>query len=167
MDEAVFWYGKAAERGNSFAQYRLGKLYLQGEKLPQDTKAALKYLTDAAEQGNQYAQYALGKLYLQGREITEDSGKARYWLEQAAAQGQPYAAFFLEHFREVRSPAASLAVARLLVQLGKLFEDKQPEQKPMKQTDKKQREKLREKRLALGQQVDDHEDEKNDIALVT
>lgn len=167
MDEAVFWYGKAAERGNSFAQYRLGKLYLQGEKLPQDTKAALKYLTDAAEQGNQYAQYALGKLYLQGREITEDSGKARYWLEQAAAQGHPYAAFFLEHFREVRSPAASLAVARLLVQLGKLFEDKQPEQKPMKQTDKKQREKLREKRLALGQQVDDHEDEKNDIALVT
>ena len=167
MDEAVLWYGKAAEQGDPFAQYRLGKLYLQGEKLPKDTKAALKYLTDAAEQGNRYAQYALGKLYLQGREIAEDKVKARYWLEQAAAQGHPYAAFFLEHFGEVRSPTAFLAATRLLSQLGKLLEDQQPKRKPMTQTDKKQRAKLREKRLALGQQVDDHEDEKNEIALVT
>ena len=75
-DEAVSWYGKAAAQGNSWAAYRLGKLYLQGEHVPKDVPKAVAYLTDSAEHGNQYAQYALGKLYLTGQDVKQDRERA-------------------------------------------------------------------------------------------
>ena len=55
MGEAVTWYERAADQGNQYAAYRLGKLYLQGEQVPKDVPRAVEYLTTAAELGNQYA----------------------------------------------------------------------------------------------------------------
>jgi TPR repeat protein len=43
--------------GNANAMYVLGKLYLVGEDVPQDKKAALRWFTQSAEQGNTYAQF--------------------------------------------------------------------------------------------------------------
>ena len=60
----------SAEQGNQFAQYSLGRLYLDGrEDFSPDTRQAERWLTLSAEQGNQFAQYSLGKLYYYGRGI--------------------------------------------------------------------------------------------------
>ena len=47
---------------NQFAQYTLGKLYLQGKEVQQDREAARQWLDLSAAQGNQYAQFFLDRL---------------------------------------------------------------------------------------------------------
>ena len=49
----------AAEKGNSYARYALGKLYLCGKDVPYDKEKAIFYLQASAEQGNMYAQILL------------------------------------------------------------------------------------------------------------
>lgn len=88
------WLSKAADHGNQFARYRLGKIYLADESVPKDVAKALVYLTASADQENQFAQYTLGKLYLLGRDVPLDREQAREWLIRAAAQGNEYARFF-------------------------------------------------------------------------
>lgn len=86
---------KPAEQGNQYAQYQLGRLYLKGEHIPKDSKAAIKWLTDSAEQGNQYAQYQLGKLYLLGEDVPKNVEVAVKWLTASAEQGNQYAQYQL------------------------------------------------------------------------
>ena len=49
------------ERGNPYAQYALGRLYLQGREVPRDMETALRWLERSAAQGNVYAQYLLDR----------------------------------------------------------------------------------------------------------
>lgn len=49
----------AAENGNDFAEYQLGKLYLYGKDVQQDYAEAIRWLTASAEHGNQYAEQLL------------------------------------------------------------------------------------------------------------
>ena len=49
----------SAEADNPYAEYMLGKLYWEGEDIPQDMEQALYWLTQAAEQGHTYAQILL------------------------------------------------------------------------------------------------------------
>ena len=57
--EAIPWLTASAEVGNSYAEYLLGKLYWEGEDIPQDMGQAVYWLTQAAEQGHAYAQILL------------------------------------------------------------------------------------------------------------
>ena len=56
---AIRWLTAAAEQGNQYAQYALGKLYLLGKEVPKDRSSAIKWFQLAADQGNEYAQYFL------------------------------------------------------------------------------------------------------------
>lgn len=49
----------AAEHGNDFAEYQLGKLYLYGKEVERDYEQAIRWLTASAEYGNQYAEQLL------------------------------------------------------------------------------------------------------------
>lgn len=49
----------AAQYGNDFAEYQLGKLYLYGKDVQQDYAEAIRWLTSSAEHGNQYAEQLL------------------------------------------------------------------------------------------------------------
>ncbi len=103
QDEAAAlpWLEKAAQGGNPFAKYQLGKLLLTGtDTVPKDTAWALELLTECAEDGNQYAQYTLGKAYLLSQDVPQDQGQAVHWLKLSAEQGNQYAKFFLDrlHF---------------------------------------------------------------------
>ena len=49
-----------AEQGDVDAQLNLGNMYFNGEGVPQDDKAAVKWYRLAAEQGNARAQHNLG-----------------------------------------------------------------------------------------------------------
>ena len=156
-EEAVTWYEKAAAQGNPAAAYRLGKLYLQGELVSKDVPKALEYLTASARQGSPFAQYILGKLYLMGKDVEQDREKAYRWFEMAAEQGNPYARFFLEHAGESQSPHLLLTATRLLHQLGQIFQENSvpPVFPGSQRTDRKLRQKIRQKKIALGQKPDD------------
>lgn len=152
----------AAEAGYRPAQYRLGKLLLQGERVPKDAGAAVRWLTAAAEQGDQYAQYALGKLYLLGLEVPEDRERARLWFQQSAEQGNQYAQYFLTNMDSRRSlQPVAWAVANLLHHIAGIFQEREPRQKvgAIRFTDKKLRQKIREKKIAMGHKPDDHEEQ--------
>ena len=155
---ALPWLEKAAQGGNSFAKYQLGKLLLTGtDAAAKDTERALKLLTECAENGNQYAQYTLGKAYLLGRDLPQDQGQAVRWLKLSAGQGNQYARFFLDRvYGSIFSSTASL-----LYHMGRVFqEQRQPPAAGMQAAvDSKLRRKIREKKIAMGHKPDDHEDQ--------
>lgn len=153
--QAVAWFTKAAEAGNQYAAYQLGKAYLTGTGVPHSTADAVKWLTASAEAGDQYAQYLLGKLYLLGKDVPQDREAALEWLTRSAAQGNVYARYFLDHMND-RSPAALLFATRILGQLEELLRDT-PAPKPHHAIDRRLRSKIKEKKIAMGQAVDDHE----------
>ena len=163
MEEAVSWYEKAAAQGNSYAAYRLGKLYLEGTDIPKDTVKAVEYLSDAAQEGNQYAQYTLGKLYLTGEDVSQDREQAYSWFWESASQGNEYAQFFLDHFNDNRSPNVLLSATKLLHHMGWIFQDNSIPPCPpgSHRADRKLRQKIRQKKIAMGHKPDDHEEEQN------
>ena len=58
--EAVRLYRLSAEQGNADGQYELGRMYFQGQGVPQDYKEAVKWYRLSAEQGFANAQHNLG-----------------------------------------------------------------------------------------------------------
>ncbi len=160
QDEAAAlpWLEKAAEGGNPFAKYQLGKLLLTGtDAVPKDPERALELLTECAEVGSQYAQYTLGKTYLLGQDIPQDQGQAVHWLKLSAEQGNQYAKFFLDRvYGSIFSSTASL-----LYHMGRIFQEQRPQ--PVGgvrvAVDSKLRRKIREKKIAMGHKPDDHEEE--------
>ena len=71
---------ECADSGDVIACYRLGKIYLESEIMPQNLDKAEKYLLLAED--NEYTQYALAKLYLQ--EEKYDIQKAVNYFEKSA-----------------------------------------------------------------------------------
>ena len=159
IEEAMTWYKQAVKAGNQNAQYHLGKLYLQGERGSQDIPKAVESLTAAAEQGNPYAQYALGKLYLTDDEIISDKELAIYWLAHSASQGHQYAQFLLDRLDENQSPAVLLSATRLLHHMSQIFQETPPPSNPAgHHVDSKLMQRIREKKIAMGQKPNDHEE---------
>ena len=161
MEEVASWYKKAAAQGNPYAAYRLGKLYLMGKDVPKDSAKALEYLNASARQGSQYAQYTLGKLYLTGEAVAQDREQAYRWFQASASQGNEYAQFFLDHFNDTRGPNVLLAATRLLHHLSRIFQENSVPPTPPGRTDRKLRQKIRQKKIAMGHKPDDHEEEQS------
>lgn len=163
MEEAVSWYEKAAAQGNPYAAYRLGKLYLEGTDVLKNVAKAVEYLSDAAQEGNQYAQYTLGKLYLIGEDVARDREQAYRWFWESASQGNEYAQFFLDHFNDSRKPNVLLSATKLLHHMGRIFQDNSipPCPPSSHRADRKLRQKIRQKKIAMGHKPDDHEEEQN------
>ena len=93
--QAVKWQIKAAEQGNSAAQYYLGNMYTNGKGVTQDYKKAAKWYTKSAEQGYSKAQFNLGNVYSKGAGVTQDDKQAVKWYTKAAEQGDIYAQYNL------------------------------------------------------------------------
>lgn len=59
---ALHWYKKASDQGNTYAHYRLGKIYRYGTTgVPRDITLAIQYFAKAAQQGHTGAATALEK----------------------------------------------------------------------------------------------------------
>ena len=156
-EQGIRWLTRAAENGNDYAAYRLGKELLKDGNIVD----ALSWLTASAEADNPYAAYLLGKLYWEGKIAVEDKEQAVYWLSQAAAQGHPHAQILLGRQDSSSLPSAILAVNNLLHQMGRIFRDNAwPKDNTHGQhTDCKLRRKIREKKIAMGHKPDDHEEQ--------
>ena len=88
QEEAVRWYRRAANLGNTEAKRKVTEL--TGER---------KQLSEAALLGDAEAQYALGMIYLEGRGGAKNLVFARHWLTKAAEQGHAGAKQALETLR--------------------------------------------------------------------
>lgn len=160
LPTAMRWFQQSAELGDTLAQYRLGKLLLESCNVDRNAEA-VRWLTDAAERGNQYAQYALGKLYLLGKQVPLDHDAAMRWLEQSAAQGNESARKTLEQTKHLHGPSVLSAATRLLHHMSRIFQE-QSTSGPIASiqfTDSKLRQRIREKKIAMGHKPDDHEDQ--------
>lgn len=160
LSTAMRWFQQSAELGYTLAQYHLGKLLLESGDADSNT-AAVRWLTDAAEGGDPYAQYALGKLYLLGKQVPPDHDAAVRWLKQSAAQGNESACATLERMERFRGPSVLSAATRLLHHMSRIFQE-QSTSGPIASiqfTDSKLRQRIREKKIAMGHKPDDHEDQ--------
>ena len=80
FEKGIALLTECADSGDVIACYRLGKIYLESEIMPQNLDKAEKYLFLAED--NEYTQYALAKLYLQ--EEKYDIQKAVNYFEKSA-----------------------------------------------------------------------------------
>lgn len=90
-----------AQNNNSYAQYRLGKMYLKGEGVEQDAEYGVRWLLKAIKQNNSYAEYLLGKVILKGEYLPMDDNMpldvygAVELLLKSSDQGNEYASYTL------------------------------------------------------------------------
>ncbi len=75
-----------AEQGNPIAQFNLGLMYDNGEGVPQDYQAAVKWYTLAAKQGDVDARFNLGVMYAKGQGVPQDYKAAIKWWVLSAKQ---------------------------------------------------------------------------------
>ena len=94
---ALAGFQNYAEQGNAAAQGNLGRMYANGEGVPEDDAEAVRWYRLAAEQGYAAAQLNLGVKYANGEGVSEDDVTAYAWLNIAAAQGQSSANEGKEH----------------------------------------------------------------------
>jgi len=91
--KAVYWYKKAALRGDAAAEANLGVHYMTGRGVEKNPEAAAQWFLKAAEQGNDFAQLNIGVSYLYGRGVGKDATKAAHWFLKSAEQGLKQAQF--------------------------------------------------------------------------
>jgi TPR repeat protein len=78
---------KLADQGNARAQFKLGKLYDDGQGVAQSDAGALKWYRLSAEQGEADAQDGLGVMHFVGQGMAKDDTEAAKWFGKAAEQG--------------------------------------------------------------------------------
>ncbi len=78
---------QSAEKGDSEAQYTLGRMYFYGWGVAKDEDRALELFRAAADQGNPGGQTGLGVLYSRGEAVELDDEEAVRWYRLAADQG--------------------------------------------------------------------------------
>ncbi|TFK16059.1 multiple C2 and transmembrane domain-containing protein 1 [Platysternon megacephalum] len=77
LKKAFFWHSEACGNGSLESQGILGVMYLYGQGIRQNTKAALECLQEAAERGNVYAQGHLVEYYYKRKFYTKAAAFAR------------------------------------------------------------------------------------------
>ena len=87
LEQAVFWYQKAAELGDPMAQTNLGWMMSKGIGLPEDVAGAMVLFRKAAEQEYSYALNNIGHLILHGKGQAPDAKQALDWFRRAADLG--------------------------------------------------------------------------------
>ena len=124
LDKAKEWYNKAEKAGNTFASYKLGKMYYEQEDFQNaakhyekcdnrfadyflgkiyldeqremyDIEKGLKYMTKAAMGENEWAQYQLGNIYCLDKYGIQDIKKAYGWYTKAEQHGNEFASYKL------------------------------------------------------------------------
>ena len=84
---ALFWYSRAAKKGDSEAQKNIGWMYHHGLGVKKDYTIAIFWYRKAANQKNATAQNNLGLMYSKGLGVQQNRTMAIFWYQKAAKQG--------------------------------------------------------------------------------
>jgi TPR repeat protein len=101
IDQALYWYQKAAEQGVAEAQFNLAHLLVTEEL---SAVAAAEWMRKAADQGMVDAEYLMGVIYAEGIGVEVDRAQAEAWLKKAAAKGHAEAKRLLTEMGPLTSP---------------------------------------------------------------
>ncbi|MDH0354891.1 tetratricopeptide repeat protein [Morganella sp. GD04133] len=97
--QAKYWYRKAAEQNNPYAQNELGKLLLLNDQSVKSLQDAKIWFEKAAVQKYAPGQVNLANVYLHLADLNHRDNKemvqAHYWFEQAARQNMAVARYQL------------------------------------------------------------------------
>jgi TPR repeat protein len=86
--EAVYWFRKAADLGNTAAMNGLGVMYRDGQVgLAKDEAEAVRWFHQAAGLGDATAMNRLGRLHRDGKGVPQNGTEAVYWFRKAADLG--------------------------------------------------------------------------------
>lgn len=141
---------ECADNGDTFACYKLGKLYLQEEKY--DIQKAVDYFEKSSDRNN-LSSYQLGRLYLFGAEgLEKDKEKAAQWLTKSANDGNEYAQNLLNNMAQFENAVLANTVFALFANLSKYIEDDYTQKyKSVRRTvDSRLRRMIRQKKQSLG-----------------
>ena len=143
----------AAIRGSIDAVYGMGKLYLES-----DAQKAIAMFELAAEQGNTHAEYQLGKIYCFGQGVPQNLEVGMEWLKASANHGNEYAAQLLEKVENRIHQQTVSAVFGLFRGLAGMIQTSANQQiRRRNSIDRKQRQKIVEKKQAHGQRSSGYE----------
>ena len=84
IDQAVYWYKRAAEKENTYAACILGEIYSDGFETKVNYAEAAKWYALAAENGSSTGENNLANLYLVGQGVPKDYAKASELYIRAA-----------------------------------------------------------------------------------
>ena len=84
---------RAAEFGDTDAQYELGMYYMSGVGVGVDLEKAVFWLEQVAEKGYAKAQFQAGMCYYLDYDDVLAVGRSTYWFEKAAEQGHARAQY--------------------------------------------------------------------------
>ena len=93
-----------ARRGNGYASYDLGRLYLLGQGCEEDEEEAQRWFRDALEafqtaemeaEKKGYLRYRIGKCHAYGHGTAQNYEESAKWFCQAVEAGNPFAAYSL------------------------------------------------------------------------
>ena len=149
---------EAAIHGSVDAVYGVGKQYLKT-----DIQKAISMFELAAEQGNSYAEYQLGKIYCFGQGVPQNLEVGMEWLKASASHGNEYASALLEKVQNYIHRQTTSAVFGLFRGLaGMLQSSANNFIRRRNSIDRKQRQKIEEKKQAHGQRSSGHEYDHNE-----
>lgn len=95
--EALCWFKRAADGGNTNAQVYVGYSLYYGEGVRIDRKRAISYYRKAALRGNVGAMCNLGLCYKEGGGVSRNYRMAKRYFMMAAQKGHSRAMFWLGH----------------------------------------------------------------------
>ncbi len=94
--QAVTWFEKAANAGNTSGMVYLASMYVAGEGVARDDRQAASWYEKAANAGSVSGMDAIGQLYNTGRGVSrKDYAQAVKWFTQAAEGGNSSAMYHL------------------------------------------------------------------------
>ncbi|MBV9488213.1 MAG: sel1 repeat family protein [Verrucomicrobia bacterium] len=86
-EDALYWYEKAAQKGNADGMVQAGLLYAN-RHTPEDNRKALEYFIQAAEAGNRDGKYCAGECFYYSKPgLVPNEVKALQYLQEAAVLG--------------------------------------------------------------------------------
>ena len=149
---------ESAIHGSVDAVYGVGKQYLKT-----DIQKAISMFELAAEQGNIYAEYQLGKLYCFGQGVPQNLEVGMVWLKASASHGNEYASALLEKVQNHIHQQTTSAVFGLFRGLAGMIQFSVNQHiRRRNSIDRKQRQKIEEKKQAHGQRSSGQEYDYNE-----
>ena len=149
---------ESAIHGSVDAVYGVGKQHLKT-----DIQKAISMFELAAEQGNTYAEYQLGKLYCFGQGVPQNLEAGMEWLKSSASHGNEYASALLEKVQSHIHRQTTSAVFGLFRGLAGMIQSSANSFiRRRNSIDRKQRQKIEEKKQALGQRSSGQEYDYNE-----
>lgn len=105
-EECYKYYRASAEKGNPYAEHKLGTIFYNGDevlKVEKNKKEAFKYFVRAAQKGVAMSQYNVAYCYFTGDAVSRNKEEAVKWFKLAAEQGYTVAEYKLGSCYEIGS----------------------------------------------------------------